>query len=262
MPTALDKILDKKKQWLEQARKDFSRPQLEQLLAKAMPVRDACGFLLRKEDGAIPVIAEIKRKSPSAGEIFPGLSPARFAEVYELSGARAVSVLCEKDFFGGSLEDLQEAKRGCSLPVLCKDFIISSFQVLLARINGADLVLLIAGALGQRKLNELFILTKEMGMTPLVEAHDKAELERALELGARLIGINNRNLSTLEVNLDTTRNLMPLIPKDRIVISESGFSKREELLSLQSEGVTAFLIGGSILASQNPGQKLKELVHG
>jgi len=262
MPTALDKILDKKKQWLEQTRKDFPRNQLETLLARALPVRDPLSFLLAKEDGEIPVIAEIKRKSPSAGEILPGLSPARLAKDYEQAGARAVSVLCEQDFFGGSLEDLKEAKSACGLPVLCKDFIISTFQVLLARINGADLALLIASALDQRKLNELFLLIKEMGMTPLVEVHDQEELERALELGAKLIGVNNRNLSNLEVSLDATRKLLPLIPKDKIVISESGFSRREELLDLQAAGATAFLIGGSILSSSNPGQKLKELVHG
>ena len=262
MPTALDKILDKKKQRLEQARKDFPARRLEDLLAHALPVRDALSHLLAKENGAIPVIAEIKRKSPSAGEILPGLSPAQLAKDYESAGARAISVLCEQDFFGGSLEDMEEAKRSCSLPMLCKDFIISTFQVLLARIHGADMALLIARALDQRKLNELFLMVKEMGMTPLVEVHDRQEMERALELGAKLIGVNNRNLSTLEVSLENTRKLLPLIPKDKIVISESGFSRREELLDMQAAGATAFLIGGSILSSSNPAQKLRELVHG
>jgi len=262
MPTILENIIDKKKLRLEQMRKSFPRPELERLLATAPLVRDPFAQLLKKEPGAIPVIAEIKRKSPSGGDINADLDPASLAKTFEAAGARAVSVLCDQDHFGGSLEDLKAAKTGCGLPALCKDFVISSFQVLLARIFGADLVLLIASALGHKKLRELYAFAKEMGMTPLVEVHDQHELDRALELGARLIGINNRNLKTLEVNLNTTKELAPLIPKDRIVISESGFAKREELLEFQALGVTAFLIGGSILVSQNPGQKLKELVYG
>jgi indole-3-glycerol phosphate synthase len=262
MTDTLGKIIAKKKQRVEEARKIFPRDRLESLLAHALPVRDALSSLLANQNGTIPVIAEIKRKSPTQGEIMPGLSPAQLAKDYESAGARAISVLCEQDFFGGSLEDMEAAKQSCSLPVLCKDFVISTFQVLTARIHGADLILLIASALDQRKLNELFILVKEMGMTPLIETHDQAELERALSLGAKLIGINNRNLATLETSIDTTRKLLPLVPKDKIVVSESGFSQREELVDLRAEGVSAFLIGGSILSSQNPGQKLKELVHG
>ena len=262
MAGVLGNILEKKKLWLEEQRRNFPLGSLESMLAQAPAPRDFYGALLKKEQGAIPVIAEIKRQSPSKGAILPGLDPAGLAKKYEASGAAAISVLCEQDFFGGSLEDLGTAKRNCTVPVLCKDFTISTFQVLLARIFGADIILLIVSALDQEKLEELFTLTRELQMAPLVEVHEEKELERAIALGARLIGINNRNLSTLEVNIDTTRRLLPMVPKDRIVISESGFSKREELLDFQSLGVAAFLIGGSLLESEDPEQKLRDLVHG
>jgi len=262
MSTVLEKILAQKQLRLLEQRKSFPLKELERKLAEAEPVRDAWAQILRPDPGSIPVIAELKRKSPSAGEMRMDLSPAQLARAYEEAGARAISVLCEQDHFGGRLEDLLEAKKNCGLPVLCKDFIISSFQVLLARLYGADLILLIVKALEQRKLLGLYRLAREMMMTPLVEAHNRAELELALSIGARLIGINNRDLATLEVNLDTTRDLLPLIPKDRIVVSESGFQTRAELEEFRSLGVKAFLIGGSILASADPGQKLRELVHG
>jgi len=262
MPEFLEKILAQKRKRLEEQRINFPLPELERLLANAPPRRDPFASLLRKEDKSIPIIAELKRKSPSAGELRMDLNPAALAQSYERSGARAISVLCEEDYFGGSLEDLKQAKKFCALPILCKDFIISSFQVALARIYGADLILLIVAALEKEKLQELFLLSKELMMAPLVEAHNQGELEMALDLGARLIGINNRNLKTLEVNLETTRNLLPLIPKDRIVISESGFKTRAELEEFQALGVQAFLIGGAILASENPEQKLRELVYG
>ncbi len=262
MPEFLEKILARKKKRMEEQREIFPLPRLERLLAEAPPLRDPFASLLRKENGAIPIIAELKRKSPSAGELRPGLSPAAYAKIYQRAGARAISVLCEQDHFGGSLEDLKETKTQCDLPVLCKDFILSTFQVVLGRIYGADLILLIVSALDPKKLQELFLLTRELGMTPLVEIHDQAELEITLESGARLIGINNRNLDTLETSLDTTRKLLPLIPKDHIVISESGFSSRAELEEFQALGVQAFLIGGSILAAENPEQKIRELVYG
>lgn len=262
MGNILEEIIAKKKIRLEEARKNFRAGDLKRALADAPRMRDAYASLLRKEPGVVPVIAEIKGKSPSQGEIRPDLNPADFARMYEESGARAISVLCEQDYFGGSLEHLREAKQSCSLPVLCKDFVVSTFQVLLARVYGADLVLLIVAALEQKKLAELYMLVKEMGMAPLIEVHNGDELARALELGGGLLGINNRNLATLEVNLATTEELLPLIPKDRIVISESGFSKRKELEAFTQKGVAVFLIGGSILTSNDPGAKLKELIHG
>jgi len=262
MSNLLQSIIERKKQRLEEQRKNFPLPNLEQMLAAAPPVRDFYASLLKKDTRSIPVIAEFKRKSPSRGEIRSDLNPAELAQKYEAAGARAVSILCEQDFFAGSLDDLRAAKKNCALPLLCKDFIISSFQVMLSRIYGADLVLLIASALAPKKLDELFILTKELQMTPLIEVHDRAELEQALALGARLIGINNRNLATLEVSLDTTKTLLPLIPHDRLVISESGFTKRKELEIFHAAGVSGFLIGGSILASPEPQAKLRELVYG
>jgi len=262
MSEFLEKVISSKIKRLELQRQKFPVKEMEKLLANAPPVRDIFSFLLKDAPGQIPVIAEIKRKSPSAGAIKLDLNPGELARSYELAGARAVSVLCEEDFFAGSLEDLQEVKKACGVPVLCKDFIISSFQIIQARISGADLTLLIVSALDSGKLKELYILSKELMMTPLVEVHNQAELEIALSLGARLIGINNRNLKTLEVNLDTTKKLLPLIPKDRVVISESGFKSRAELEEFQALGVSGFLIGGSILSSENPEKKLRELVYG
>jgi len=262
MPAILDQILYQKRKWIEEKKKSFSFSELEKLLASAPCLRDAYAYILKEVDGEIPIIAEIKKKSPSLGRIVPELDISKWAEGYEKAGARAISVLCDEDYFSGSFEDLSLAKHSCQLPVLCKDFIISSFQVLLARIYGADLVLLIVRALEKSKLAELFFLIKELGMTPLVEVHNRAELEIALELGARLLGINNRDLNTLEINLDTTSELIHYIPSDRIVISESGFSKRKELERFRKMGVQAFLIGSSILRSENPFDKLKKLVYG
>jgi len=258
----LEKILEQKQKRVLARKQMFDKKELERLLASAIPVREVYAELLRKEPNGIPIIAELKRRSPSKGEICASMSPGELAKRYEQGGARAVSVLCEEDYFGGSLEDLREAKRAVSSPVLCKDFIFCSFQVLEARIYGADMVLLIASGLNDERLKELYVLIKEMGMAPLVEVHNQAELEKVLKLGARLIGINNRNLHTLAVDLNTTRNLVPLIPKDRIVISESGFSRREELEEMAGLGVKAFLIGHSILSSSAPEDKLRELVYG
>jgi len=262
MSLLLDKILTQKKKQIENLKQQISFAQLEKLLAEAEPVRDAYAYLLREISGQIPVIAEIKRKSPSEGEILPELELEQWAEQYEQAGARAISVLAEPDYFGGSLDDLTRVKRACTLPVLCKDFIFTSFQILCARIYGADLVLLIVRILEKEKLFELYKLAKELGMTPLVELHNQKELEIALELGARWLGINNRDLESLKIDLNTTRELLPLIPGDRIIISESGFSKREELEEFWEMGVQGFLIGTSILKSENPFQKLRELVYG
>ena len=262
MPLILDKILSQKRKQIEKLKEQISFQELEKLLADAEPVRDAYAYLLREVEAQIPVIAEIKRKSPSEGEILPELELEQWAEEYEKAGARAISVLTESDFFGGSLEDLQRVKRACVLPVLCKDFIFTSFQILCARIYGADLVLLIVRILEKEKLFELYKLAKELGMTPLVEVHNQKELEIALELEARWLGINNRDLDNLKVDLNTTRELLPLIPPDRIIISESGFSKREELEEFRAMGVQGFLIGTSILKSAQPFQKLRELVYG
>jgi len=262
MSDVLSQILEKKKASVAEQKKNFPLPDLERMLADAPAVRDFYAQVLGKGQGVIPVIAEIKRKSPSKGEIRPGLDPGELAKKYQAAGAAAVSVLCEEDHFGGSLEDLASARKNCSLPVLCKDFIISTFQVVLARVSGADVILLIVAALEQKKLDELFLLAKELQMTPLVEVHDQQELERALSLGARLIGINNRSLATLEVSLETTRNLLPLIPQDRIVISESGFETRAQLEQFQKLGVTGFLVGGALLAAKDPESKLREMVYG
>ena len=179
MSSFLEKILEQKQKRVLARKQAFDKKELERLLASAIPVREVYAELLRKEPNSIPIIAELKRRSPSKGQICEDMNPGELSKRYEQAGARALSVLCEEDYFGGSLEDLIQVKQVVSLPVLCKDFIFCSFQVLEARIYGADLVLLIASMLKDERMKGLYVLVKEMGMAPLVEVHNQEELEKA-----------------------------------------------------------------------------------
>ncbi|WP_025323380.1 indole-3-glycerol phosphate synthase TrpC [Deferrisoma camini] len=205
------------------------------------------------------VIAEVKRRSPSKGDLRPDLDPAGLARAYAEAGAFAVSVLTEPDFFGGSLEDLRAVRGAVDLPVLRKDFVIDPYQVWEARAWGADLVLLIAAVLGPR-LGEFVELCRLVGVEPLVEVHDGDELDAALAAGARFVGINNRNLATFEVSIEVTRRLLPRIPADRVVVSESGLGSARDLDLLEAEGARAFLIGEALVTAPDPGAALRALV--
>jgi indole-3-glycerol phosphate synthase len=208
----------------------------------------------------ISLIAEVKRASPSKGLLCPDLIASSLARIYSRGGAAAISVLTEPDFFRGSFADLEAARKEVDLPVLCKDFIIDRYQIYEARSHGADAVLLIAALLSQHDLRVLLETTHALGMTALVEVHNRDELMRVLKLSPRLIGINNRNLADFRVDLNTTLNLRHLIPPDVVVVSESGIHTRNHVLNLQKAGVDAVLVGEALVTSPDPAVKLDELL--
>jgi indole-3-glycerol phosphate synthase len=213
----------------------------------------------RVRTGGTAVIAEIKKASPSKGVLREDFRPADIAKSYEEHGATCLSVLTDVDFFQGADEHMQQARAACSLPVLRKDFTIDAYQVYESRALGADCILLIVAALDDARLREFALLAGELGMDVLIEVHTPEELERALPLSAPLIGINNRNLHTFETRLDTTLQLLSLIPPGRIVVTESGIVVPRDIALMRSRGVHAFLVGEAFMRSPDPGSKLAEL---
>jgi len=225
--------------------------------------RSALGAVSRLADRSRPghaIIAEIKRRSPSRGDLRPDLDPVALARAYEEAGAAAISVLTEPGRFGGSFADLEAVARAVGVPVLCKDFVVDPHQIRLAQAAGAALVLLMVSVLGE-STPEYVRLALEAGLEPLVEVHDEAELDTALAAGARLVGINNRDLRTLEVDLAVSRRLLPLLPDGVVGVAESGLSRPEDLADLARMGAGAFLIGEALLAAPDPGAALRRLVH-
>jgi indole-3-glycerol phosphate synthase len=210
--------------------------------------------------GAMSVIAEIKRKSPSTGDLAPTLDPVEQARAYERGGASAVSVLTDEHYFGGDFADLVAVRSAVSLPVLCKDFILTPYQVYEARSHGADLILLIAGAMTGKDLETLRALAVDVGMTPLVEVHDQHDLARAIAVNAELIGINNRDLTDFSVDLLTTEYLAPLVPDDIVVVSESGIATREDVQRVARAGARAILVGGMLVRAEDPAAAIRELL--
>jgi indole-3-glycerol phosphate synthase len=233
---------------------------LELQMERAMSAPRARDFRTPLTRDAINVIAEVKRASPSKGMIRQDFDPLSLALDYEVGGAAAVSVLTEEKYFLGSLTYIETIKDAVRLPVLRKDFIFDEYQVYESRANGADALLLITAILDDATLKELLSLTERLGMTALVEVHDEAELERALLVGAGVIGINNRDLRTFKTDVSVTKRLMPLIPDDVVVVSESGISTRSDIDGLKSAGVDAFLIGEALSKEAAPSRKLAELV--
>ncbi|HET9154412.1 MAG TPA: indole-3-glycerol phosphate synthase TrpC [Solirubrobacterales bacterium] len=208
----------------------------------------------------LSLIAEFKRRSPSAGELAPeSIDLAAQVAAYERGGAAALSVLTDERHFGGSLEDLRAARGACDLPIIRKDFIVDPYQLYEAAVNGADAVLLIVAALDDEDLCSLYQEARSIDLDCVVEVHDAEELERALEAGAEVIGINNRNLEDMSVDLGTTFELMPDVPAGKTVVAESGISGREELAELDRVGVDAVLIGGALMAAADPEAKVREL---
>lgn len=240
--------------------REAARPaaELEREAARMPPARDFAAALDRP--GQLNVIAEIKRASPSAGLIRPDLDPAALARDYQRAGAAAVSVLTERNFFRGSLEDLAAVRAAAGIPALQKDFVLDRRQLLEARVAGADAVLLIVAVLGPVSLARLYRHARDLGLSALVETHDEAELETALGLGARLVGINNRNLATLETDLAVSRRLLPLVPGDRVAVVESGLRSRRELHELAGLGAGAFLVGETLLNDPDPAAALAEML--
>jgi indole-3-glycerol phosphate synthase len=208
----------------------------------------------------IGIIAEIKFASPSVGLIREKMDPCMIGRIYEDAGAVAISFLTDHQFFGGNLDDLPLVKKAISLPILRKDFIIDEIQVRESRFYGADAVLLIARILDKNQLKELLASSQELGLTPLTEIHDLDDLEKAYDCGAEVIGINNRNLDTFEVSLSTTLDLARLVPKGRILVSESGIFDKEDIQLLGRSGIRSVLVGTSLMESKDIAGKTRELV--
>jgi len=239
---------------------DLPTGRLERLALDAAPPLDALDALAPRDE--VHVIAEIKRASPSRGALATIADPAELARAYAAGGASAISVLTESRRFGGSLADLRAVRAAVDVPLLRKDFVGNEYQVLEARAAGADLVLLIVAALAQPVLDRLHRFVAELGMTPLVEAHDADELERALALPVPLIGVNNRDLRTFEVSLDTSLALRPRVDDGRVFVTESGIATRADVARLRAAGIDAFLVGESFMRAADPGVALAELFAG
>jgi indole-3-glycerol phosphate synthase len=222
--------------------------------------RDFAGALRAKIAAGQPaVIAEVKKASPSKGVLRADFIPADIAQSYAEHGATCLSVLTDKDFFQGSVDYLKQARASCDLPVLRKDFIVDPYQVYESRVMGADCILLIAACLDDGQMKSLEALALSLDMAVLVEVHDRAELERALKLKTPLLGINNRNLQTFEVALDTTLTLLKDVPADRLLVTESGITTPAEVARLRAAGVNAFLVGEAFMRAEDPGAALAAL---
>ncbi|MBI5756295.1 MAG: indole-3-glycerol phosphate synthase TrpC [Nitrospirae bacterium] len=254
----LNEILRHKK---EEIRAKRSAGALSELKAriKDHPVTIPFGAAISKGD-TVSLIAEVKKASPSKGVIREDFDPVKIARIYEESLASAISVLTDKAFFQGDLEYLTLIREAVKVPLLRKDFIIDEFQIYEARAFGADAILLIVSILDKTQLDEYKHLAYELGLDSLIEVHTEKEVEKAIYSDADIIGINNRDLSTFETNIDTTARLIKLIPDDKIVVSESGISTRDDILALKDQGVDAVLIGETLMKSDDIGKKIKELL--
>ncbi|KAF1719094.1 indole-3-glycerol phosphate synthase TrpC [Pseudoxanthomonas wuyuanensis] len=240
-----------------------ARVPLAELAARAVDAPPTRGFAdslnAAIAQGEPAVIAEVKKASPSKGVIRAEFHPADIAVSYEFGGAACLSVLTDVDFFQGADAYLQQAREACTLPVLRKDFTIDPYQVYEARALGADCILLIVAALDDGQLVELSSLAMQLDMDVLVEVHDIDELERALQVPVPLIGINNRNLRTFEVSLDTTLAMKDAVPKDRLLVTESGILVPEDVARMRTAGVNAFLVGETFMRAEEPGEALRQL---
>ncbi len=223
----------------------------------APPPRD---FLAALRAPGVSLIAEVKKASPSKGLLCPNFDPVRLACLYAANGAAAISVLTDARFFQGSLDDLRAVRQAVNVPVLRKDFIVDAYQVYQARAAGADAVLLIVAALDDGMLQDLYTLIRQLNMAALVEVHNAVELERALALHPRLIGVNNRDLRTFHVTLDTTAALRPRIPADVVLVAESGIHTPADVARLAALHVDAMLIGEALVTAENVGEKVKNLI--
>jgi|SRR5690554_71324 indole-3-glycerol phosphate synthase len=257
MSDILNRILNTKRAEVDEAMATKPLAQLRDEARAASAPRDFIGSIRKRIDsGQAAVIAEIKKASPSKGVIREDFKPAEIARSYERGGAACLSVLTDSRYFQGSADYLREARAACALPVLRKDFMIDPYQVYEARAMGADCILLIVAALELPKMRELEDLAHELGMAVLVETHDALELELALQLKTPLVGINNRNLRTFDVSLQTTLDLLPAIPEGRCVVTESGIFTSEDVALMRENDVHAFLIGEAFMRQDDPGAEL------
>ena len=255
--TVLDRILDARRADVDHRKRVLPEAALRYGVKAAAPPRDFVAALSRD---ALNVIAELKPASPSRGVLRDPFDPVGLARALEPAGAAALSVLTEGEFFRGSLKYLRDARNSVSLPVLRKDFIFDPWQVWEARANDADSFLLIVAALDDDLLRDLIILGRELGMEPLVEVHAAAELGRSLKAGARILGVNNRDLNTLDLRVETSFELIDSIPSECIAVSESGLRSHDDVTKLRGAGFDAFLIGESLMLSPDPAAALADLL--
>jgi len=253
----LEEIVAAKRQELVRSQAELPLPELEKRILQQAPALDF-GKALRGE--GVSVIAEVKKASPSKGLLCPNFDPVALAQTYAASGASAVSVLTEADYFQGSLKDLASIKQKVQIPLLRKDFLFDVYQIYESRAFGADAVLLITAILTDKELQKFLSLSHGLGMQCLVEVHDHTELERVTQSSAKIIGINNRNLHTFAVDITTTERLISLVPRDRIVVSESGIRGREDVQRLREWGVDAILVGEALVTAEDVAAKLRELI--
>lgn len=256
----LRKIIDYKKQELAAQKRKISLKDVRHRAADAEPARDFLEALKKGVGRNFSIIAEIKKASPSAGVLRADFDPLWLAQVYEENGATALSVLTDEHFFQGKLEYLSIIRQHVTRPLLRKDFTLDEYHIHEARGAGADAVLLIANVLEENQLKDYSDLAHELGMTALVEVHEAQEMEKTARLKSPLIGINNRDLKTFQVDLETSIRLSPLAPKGSVLVSESGMKSRSDLKKLSDHGIYVFLIGELFMRSPNPGAKLKELL--
>lgn len=260
MSDILERILATKREEVAAGRRLQDLPALRDLAAAAPPVRDFAGALrVRVDRGEAAVIAEIKKASPSKGLLRADFRPAEIAASYERHGAACLSVLTDRLYFQGSADYLKAARAACALPVLRKDFMVDAYQVHEARAMGADAILLIAAALPVGLMQELEAVAFGHDMAVLVEIHHPDELAAALTLRTPLLGVNNRNLRSFETRLESTLDLLPKIPADRLVITESGIATVADVARMRGQGVNAFLVGESFMRAPDPGAELSRL---
>lgn len=258
--TILDRILIDKRAEVAACKEAVPLAELQRRVPSSSETRSLADALARSGK-ASRVIAEVKKASPSKGLIREDFDPVEIARGYEAAGARGISVLTDEKYFQGRLEYLTAIREVVGIPLLRKDFIVDPYQIWEARVAGADAILLILAAFSDDgALADLSALAGELGLDVLWEVHDTAELDRLLPLGPRIVGINNRDLRTFEVSLETTRTLLPRLPEGVVSVSESGFSRREELDQLQEWGVDAFLIGETLMRAPDPEQALRDLL--
>ena len=253
--SVLDSIIEGVREDLAARRLPMS--QLLEALEVAPPVRDCLSALLTED---ISVIAEVKRSSPSKGALAPITDPAALAASYEEAGATVISVLTEQRRFGGTLADLDAVRKAVELPILRKDFMVDEYQFYEARAHGADVILLIVAALSKNQLDDSFHLSKELGMRALIEVHTPGELESALEISPEIVGVNSRNLKTLDVDAQAFAQLIPQIPRSIARVAESGISTRAEVEFAQEHGATAILVGEALVRSGNPKVAMAQLL--
>ncbi len=254
----LQRLIDTKKKRLDQAKSAVPLRELQSRIDETEPARDFT--TAARSQRAVRLIAELKKASPSRGLIRPDFDPAALARIYEENGASAISCLTEEDYFQGHLSFLPLVHKAAELPVLRKDFIFDPYQIFEARVNNADAILLIAAALEENQAQDYLHAAEELGMAVLFEVHDEEDLEMALEIEAPIIGINNRDLATLKIDLDTTFRLKAQIPPGRIVVGESGIGTRADVLRLGAASIDAMLVGTTLMESKDIGAKMKELL--